>query len=217
MLIAPRMAAAALLTIDVQADTLDDGALPVAGTSVAVPQIAALCQAFREAGRPIVHIVRLYRADGANAEPMRRDLVRNTPIFRPGTPGRLLAPGLTPQPATELDDELLLSGRPQMLGAKEIVLYKPRWGAFFGTELDEHLRAHAVNTVVVTGANFPNCPRTTIYEASERDYRILLAEDAISGLYDQARTELHGIAVTLSSSAQVIEEAAQRRRRRGGQ
>lgn len=41
-------------------------------------------------------------------------------------------------------------------------------GAFYGTRLEEHLRALDVDTVVVCGCNFPNCPRTTIYEASER-------------------------------------------------
>ena len=46
-----------------------------------------------------------------------------------------------------------------------------------------------MNTVVVAGCNFPNCPRTTIYEASERDIRLVLASDAVSGLYEQGRRE----------------------------
>jgi nicotinamidase-related amidase len=47
-----------------------------------------------------------------------------------------------------------------------------------------------VNTLVFGGCNFPNCPRTSISEASERDFRLVLAEDAISGLYDRGRQEL---------------------------
>lgn len=194
----PHFNSAVLLTIDVQADTLDGGALEIPGTSAAIPRIAQLCRAFRDAGRPIVHIVRLYLADGSNAEPVRQDLVSGpTPMLRPGTPGRLLAAGLTPDPAVELDDELLLSGQAQHVGEHEIILYKPRWGAFFGTHLDEHLQTNNVDTVVVAGCNYPNCPRATIYEASERDYRIVLVDDAISRLDVRGRAEMADIGVTL--------------------
>jgi nicotinamidase-related amidase len=116
-----------------------------------------------------------------------------------------LAPGVAPDPTTQLDDELLLSGRAQRLGGREIVIYKPRWGAFFGTALDDYLVEHRVDTVVVAGCNFPNCPRTSIYEASERDYRIVLVADAVSGLYERGRAEMTNIGVTLSGADTVIE------------
>ncbi|UQX09533.1 cysteine hydrolase family protein [Candidatus Mycobacterium methanotrophicum] len=164
--IEPHLESAAVLTIDVQVDTLDGGALEIAGTSAAVPRIAQLCRAFRDAGHPIVHIVRLYSADGSNAEPVRRDLVSGPiPMLRPGTSGRLLAAGLTPGPVVEFDDDLLLSGQAQHVGEHDVILYKPRWGAFYGTRLERHLQAHNIDTVVVAGCNYPNCPRTTIYEA----------------------------------------------------
>jgi nicotinamidase-related amidase len=37
-----------------------------------LPTIAALAAAFRAAGRPIVHLVRLYRSDGSNVDLCRR-------------------------------------------------------------------------------------------------------------------------------------------------
>ena len=205
-LVEPHFESAALLTIDVQTDTLDGAPLEIPGTSAAVPKIAALCEAFRASGLPIVHVVRIYHADGSNAEPVRKDLVAGkVPILRVGTPGRALAPGVAPDPTTQLDDELLLSGRAQRLGGREIVIYKPRWGAFFGTALDNYLVEHRVDTVVVAGCNFPNCPRTSIYEASERDYRIVLVDDAVSGLYERGRAEMTSIGVTLSTADTVIE------------
>jgi nicotinamidase-related amidase len=76
-------------------------------------------------------------------------------------------------------------------------MYKPRWGAFFETTLDDHLRELCVDTVVVAGCNYPNCPRTSIYEASERDYRVVLVDDAVSGLYERGRGEMANIGVTL--------------------
>jgi nicotinamidase-related amidase len=199
------LGAAALVTIDVQRDTLDGQVLEIAGTSAAVPHMARLAAAFRTAGRPIVHVVRLYRADGSNAEPSRRELVSGpTPVLRPGTPGRLLAPGLVPDAAPELDDELLLAGGVQQIGPGEVAVYKPRWGAFFRTPLDDHLRSLGATTIVFAGCNFPNCPRTSIYEASERDYAVVVADDAVSGLYDRGRGELAGIGVVLATSGEIV-------------
>jgi nicotinamidase-related amidase len=200
----PHFSTAALLTIDTQVDTLDGQPLEVAGTSAALPNIGQLCRAFRDARLPIIHVVRLYRADGSNAEPLRRALVSGpTPVLRPGTPGRLLAPGLGPSDDVELEDELLLGGGLQMIGPSEVVMYKPRWGAFFQTPLDEKLRDAAVDTLVFSGCNYPNCPRTSIYQASERDYRVVLVEDAVSGLYERGRDEMLDIGVELLPTAQV--------------
>jgi nicotinamidase-related amidase len=103
-----------------------------------------------------------------------------------------------------LDPDQLLAGKPQEVGPAEVVIYKPRWGAFYETSLEEHLRDNEVSTIVFAGCNFPNCPRTSIYEASERDFRLVLAEDAISGLYDRGREELTGIGVTLMPTAEII-------------
>ena len=93
------------------------------------------------------------------------------------------------------------------MGLKEWIMYKPRWGAFFGTKLEEHLRSLGTSTVVFAGCNFPNCPRTSIYEASERDFRVVAIEDAISGVYEKGRTELAGIGVSVLSADAFLNEA----------
>jgi nicotinamidase-related amidase len=108
---------------------------------------------------------------------------------------------------TELDDVLLLRGEVQHIGPNEVAMFKPRWGAFFGTPLDAHLQALAIDTLVFTGCNFPNCPRTSIYEASERDYRIVLVQDAVSGLYEIGEEEMRNIGVTVLSAAEVVRAA----------
>ena len=74
-------------------------------------------------------------------------------------------------------------------------MYKPRWGAFYDTLLEEHLHNLGINTVVICGCNFPNCPRTTIYEASERDFKIVMIKDATSLLYEKALQELKNIGI----------------------
>jgi nicotinamidase-related amidase len=198
---APEFEKSALITIDVQRDVLDGQPLEVPGSSAAAEAIVQLAGCFREAGRPIVHVVRLYKRDGSNVDPCRRDLVeRRAAILAPGSSGSELAPGLVPDAQMRLDSDTLLAGAVQELGPDEVAIYKPRWGAFFETPLESHLHARAVSTVVLCGFNFPNCPRTSIYEASERDFRIVAATDAISGLYERGARELEGIGVALLSS-----------------
>jgi nicotinamidase-related amidase len=190
----PQFARAALLTIDMQADFIS-GPHAVPGTDRVAPAVAALAHAFRQAGRPIVHIVRLYPPDGGNTDLCRRSLIASGagPVA-PGSPGSQLADGLASAAALPLDPDLLLSGMPQRLAADEHVIYKPRWSAFYQTPLHQHLAAIGVTTLVVAGCNYPNCPRATIYEASARDYRLVIAEDAVSGFDERARPEMTGIA-----------------------
>jgi nicotinamidase-related amidase len=207
--LAPEFDAAALVTIDTQVATLDGEAFEIPGTSDAVPRIAALAAAFRESGLPIVHIVRIYLRDGSNVDICRREAVEaGAEVLAPGSRDSQLAPGLVGDPSFALEAELLLEGGVQEVGPAEFVIYKPRWGAFYRTSLEDHLRRLGVSTLVFCGCNFPNCPRTSIYEASERDFRIVLAEDAISGLYDRGRDELTGIGVRLMSSPEIVDSLA---------
>lgn len=205
----PRFDDSALVVIDTQRDVLDDGALPIAGTSAALPAMRRVLEAFRAAERPIVHIVRIYERDGSNADLCRRELLRDgAAILIRGSVGSQIAAELLPEPGVELDAGLLLGGGVQQLGPGEVVIFKPRWGAFYRTPLEDHLRAQRVSTVVFAGCNFPNCPRTSIYEASERDFRVVLVRDAISGLYERGEQELEGIGVRMMNAGDV--EAALR-------
>jgi nicotinamidase-related amidase len=201
--VSPEFDSIALVAIDVQRDVLDGQPFEIPGTSAAAAAIARLADTFRGAGRPIVHIVRLYREDGSNVDACRRAAVENgLEVLAPGSSGAEIAEGLVPDGAS-LDVELLLSGGVQELGPNEVAIYKPRWGAFYETSLEDHLRSLGVSTLAFCGCNFPNCPRTSIYEASERDFRVVLAEDAISGLYDRGRDELVNIGVVLMSTEEI--------------
>jgi nicotinamidase-related amidase len=148
-------------------------------------------------------VIRLYLPDGSNADISRRAALRaGASIARPGTTGADLAPDLLP-PGSALDAEELLGGRLQHVGGDEHVLFKPRWNAFFGTPLEGELRSWGVDTVVVAGCNFPNCPRGTLFGASERDFRAVAVSDAISGWTGTAEKELAAIGVCVASSAEV--------------
>jgi len=210
---APELERAALITIDVQADVLDGQPLEIPGSSAALPAMCLLAEAFRERGLPIVHVVRLYRSDGSNVDLCRREAIENGwQALAPGSAGAELADGLLGDAGASLDTELLLRAELQRAGENEVVMYKPRWGAFFDTPLEAHLSGLGVSTLVFCGVNFPNCPRTSIYEASERDFRVVLATDAISGLYERGKEELARIGVALMTAGELAEQLSRGQR-----
>jgi len=197
----------ALLTVDMQNDfTLADAPARIPGTDEVVPAIRVALEAFRKAGRPIIHVVRLYNVDGTNVDNCRRSLIESgAAIALPGSHGAELIDALKLDPSQRFDARRLFSGKIQEVGPKEWIIYKPRWSAFFATQLDANLRKLGVDTVVVTGCNFPNCPRSTIFDASNRDYRIAIVTDAISGFYGKALEELESIGVATMLSHEVAE------------
>lgn len=205
--IAPQLDRCALLVIDTQVDFVDGGASPIPGTAQVVPVIARLLAACRAARRPVVHVVRLY--DGEDVDLPRRTLLASgAPIVRPGSAGSQVVPSLLPDGAPPLDPGRLLAGELQPLAEREWAMWKPRWGAFHRTPLDEHLRTRGVTTVVLAGCNYPNCPRAAVYGASERDLRVLVVSDAISGLQPAHLAEAAGMGVVAAGTDDVVEELA---------
>jgi nicotinamidase-related amidase len=203
---APIPARSALLTIDVQRDFTEAGAVAeIRGTNERVPAMRRVLDAYRRCGLPIVHVVRLYLADGTNADLCRREAIESgKAVVIPGSQGSELVEPLRPNPDMRLDVKTLLDGKLQMLAENEWAMYKPRWDAFYGTPLERHLRELGVTTVVVVGCNFPNCPRATIYGASMRDFRAVMVGDAVSGVYEQALRELNGIGVATPSAEEYL-------------
>ncbi|MDY7080871.1 MAG: isochorismatase family cysteine hydrolase [Halobacteria archaeon] len=160
---APDSANSALLTIDVQNDfTLRGAPAEIEGTQDAVPQMKRLVQLYRDAAAPVVHVVRLYKRDGSNVDMCRREAIENgETVVAPETEGAEIVDELVDE---TLDAEKLLAGELQKIGEnedmnvnrREWAMYKPRWGAFYDTPLDNHLSKLSVNTLVVCGCDFPN-------------------------------------------------------------
>lgn len=198
----PDWSNSALITVDTQRDFSLDGAVAqIPGTMDIVNKIGDLLREYRKVGLPIFHVVRLYLADGSNVDICRRSLVESgARIAVPDTDGSQLVTELLPRPETKLDAAVLLNGDLQEIAPKEWVLYKSRFGAFYQTKLHLSLQYLGVNTLVFSGCNFPNCPRTSIYEATERDYRIVLARDSISGLYEKGIEEMRNIGINIMNS-----------------
>jgi nicotinamidase-related amidase len=201
----------ALLTLDTQNDfTLPNSPFAITGTFEIVPKMRQVLHAFRLVGKPIIHAVRIYNSNGSNVDLCRRRAVAElgNKLVIAGTQGAELVDELKPSSSSSssssskvrLDTELLLEGKLQQVSIKEWIMYKPRWGAFYATALENHLRKLNINTVVICGCNFPNCPRTTVYEASERDFRVVLISDATSNIYERGLQELENIGAELMTA-----------------
>lgn len=61
--------------------------------------------------------------------------------------------------------------------ASEVVLEKPRFGAFHRTGLESMLRERGIDTVIVSGIATNICCETTAREACVRDFRVFFLSD----------------------------------------
>lgn len=208
---APHWDRSALVVVDLQRDFLDDGPAAVPGTTGVIPNVAALVDSFRRAGRPIVHVIRLYAPGSSDVDlPRRLAIERGARVVPPGSDGSQLADGVAP-PGVRLDPDQLLAGKAQPIGPNEVVIFKPRWSAFHRTELESLLRAQGCDTVVVAGCNLPNCPRATLFDASERDFRAVLVTDAVSQTSPERLADLERIGVALRTTAEVVSASPEHR------
>lgn len=203
----PDYSKAALLTIDMQEDFWRPGEEDYYDRKRAVEAAVRLARVFRQTGKPIIHIVRLYLDDGSNVDLCRRKTIEEGKrTVSPGSRGARIISDIIEGKENEPNPELLLEGGVQQVGNREYMIYKPRFGSFYRTPLEDLLRKKGINTLVFTGFNFPNCPRSSIYEASERDFRIVFVENGISNMYERGMKELEAIGAVRISCADLLEK-----------
>ncbi len=202
----PHPSSSALITIDLQNDFCLPGA-PAEGMGAldAAVWASRMASFYRALNLPIFHIVRLYSLgeEGKYVDACRRKAMQENELHMliPGSNGTQLVDGLAPA-GTRLDSTLLFSKAPQDISDKECILYKPRWGAFHETGLDTLLKQHRISTLVIAGTWFSNCVRTTIYEATSRDYRVVALRDAIAGMYPRGEEDLYKIKCGICSCSE---------------
>jgi ureidoacrylate peracid hydrolase len=70
------------------------------------------------------------------------------------------------------------------IGADDIYLEKPRFGAFTGTDLELILRGKGIDTVIIGGIATNVCCETTAREANHREFKVVfLSDGTTSGTY----------------------------------
>jgi ureidoacrylate peracid hydrolase len=60
----------------------------------------------------------------------------------------------------------------------DLVVRKPRYSAFFATDLDHQLKARGVDTLLVVGLTTECCVDSTVRDAFQLDYQVFVVADA---------------------------------------
>lgn len=157
---------AALIIIDMQNGFIDkDSTLGIAGAEATLPACSRALAHARSLGIPVFHVCREYAADGSDVESTRFEtwLSGGKPISKASTNPKSLD---FPKPVAPQGDDR--------------VIVKPRFSAFFGTDLHEMLQDEGVTTVVLIGTTTPNCIRSSCYDALSLDYNVAIIEDCTS-------------------------------------
>jgi nicotinamidase-related amidase len=179
-------AGSALVVIDLQNGIVALPTVPHAAADV-VGRTARLATAFRAAGRPVVLVHLSHGADGGDVPPGRA----RSPIELPTPPGW-----------DDIVDEL--AGHPE-----DIVVTKRNWGAFYGTDLDLHLRRRGITQVVVAGIATTVGVESTARAAHEHGYHVTIATDAVTDLdKDMHRHSVELVFPRLGETGTVDEIAA---------
>jgi nicotinamidase-related amidase len=181
----------AVVAIDMHRGHLDPAVatlpLPAERCAPLIRRAAVLFDALRGAGVPIVHVVTEYRDPReTQSNPFKAAIDGDPGKNRRGTSRHQLLGG----PGVEIIPELVRDG--------DIVVHgKKRYSAFLHTDLQFVLdRRLGAETLIIAGVNTTSCILCSSFEATNLDYRVIVASDACDTM-DGA--EMHDFALALVS------------------
>ncbi|KAF2179375.1 isochorismatase family protein [Zopfia rhizophila CBS 207.26] len=175
----------ALVIIDMQRDFLSVGGyLSSQGYSLIrfqclIPRLASLLSIFRLAGFPIYHTREGHAPHMATISSRERfrSAINGAQIGTPGPLGRLLIRG-------ERGHDIIPELHPL---PNEPVIDKPGRGAFAHTDLEAMLRCRGVKNLVVCGVTADACVSSTVREASDRGFDVLVVGDGVESVNDELK------------------------------
>ncbi|HXG02507.1 MAG TPA: isochorismatase family cysteine hydrolase [Candidatus Binatia bacterium] len=183
----------ALVAIDMHRGHLDPAVatlpLPAERCGPLIERAAALFADLRARGVPVVHVVTEYR-DPAEiaANPFWKAVHDDPTRARRGILRHNVAGG----PGMEIIPELR---DPQDL----VVRGKKRYSAFRDTDLEFVLRSRlGAETVILAGVNTTTCVLCAAFEATNRDFRVVVAADAVDSMDGE---DMHRFALRLVDAA----------------
>ncbi|REF89158.1 nicotinamidase-related amidase [Methylovirgula ligni] len=152
-----------LVSIDLQHGIVGLPVGPHAAPDV-VQRTAQIAEKLRAAGGTVIFVRVANLPDGSDALAPCVDIKVKAPTSRPADWSELV-PALNREP-------------------NDIVITKRQWGAFYGTDLDLHLRRRRIQTLIVTGIATNIGVESTARDAYERGFDQIFVEDAMSALGD---------------------------------
>ncbi len=155
------LATTALVLIDLQAGIVGRTTAPHPSATV-VGNAARIAERFRAASSLVALVRVTFAADGSD---MNKNPVDDASMsaYTPPEGWDRLVPEIGPKPG-------------------DVVITKRNWGAFYGTDLDLHLRRRDVRTIVLGGIATNLGVESTARSAYEHNYGLVFVEDAMAGL-----------------------------------
>ncbi len=174
-----RPAETALIIVDMQnayaspGGYLDLAGFDISGAGPAIEKIRQAAEAARAAGMPVIFFQNGWDPDyveagGPGSPNWHKSHALKTMRARPELQGKLLARG-------GWDYELVQALPPQ---PGDIVVAKPRYSAFFNTNLDSLLRARGIRSLVFTGIATNVCVESTLRDGFFLEYFGVVLHDA---------------------------------------
>ena len=150
---------AALVNVDMQNCFVHGSPFSAPDGLVVQERINRVAAACRAAGIVVIHTSHVLRPDDSNIGVLGEvaPIVKEG-IIKKGSESAALHKGLVVDP-------------------RDILLEKPRFGAFHGTDLELILRSRGIDTIIVTGIATNVCCETTAREATVRDFRVFFLSD----------------------------------------
>lgn len=183
---------AAVVGIDLHRGHLDMSVATMPSSpEVATRVVAANRQLFdwaRSQGLPVIHCITQYR----DADEIRLNAFWRTRAEDPRNPRKnVMAHNIIGMPGGEV-----------MPGLREahdwVVDTKKRYNCFVATDLELLLKAHGINTLIVTGVNTNSCILSTVTAACSMDYAVIVPSDCVDTM---DRPELHDAALLCIQTA----------------
>lgn len=173
------LAETALIVVDMQnayasaGGYLDLAGFDISGAAAAVANIRLAIDAARAAGMPVVFFQNGWdpdylQAGGRGSPNWHKSNAMKTMRARPELHGKLLAKGTW--------DYALIDALQPMPG--DIVIEKPRYSAFFNTNLDSMLRSRGIRNLVFTGIATNVCVESTLRDGFFLEYFGVVLHDA---------------------------------------
>ena len=182
----------AVLAVDMHRGHLDPAVatLPLQAERCG-PVIARAAELFREAravGVPVVHVVTEYRdPTEILSNPFWKAIHDDATKARKGMSSHNLAG----RPGTEII--------PELHDPRDVVVRgKKRYSPFHATDLEFVLRRRlGADTLILAGINTTSCILCTGFEATNRDFRVIVAADAVDSMDGE---EMHRFALRLMAA-----------------
>lgn len=152
-------ATTALVVVDLQRCFVADSPVAAPDGLAVVERLNRLARCCRAHGIRVIYTRHVVRPDHSNAGLLAEVVPAvASGVIDDGSPMAQLHPDVDVMPG-------------------DIVLDKPRFGAFHGTDLETILRAASIDKVIIGGIATNMCAETTAREAAAREFRVLFLRD----------------------------------------